>query len=108
RGAFTGAEAARIGLLELASGGTVFFDEAGDIPTNVQVKLLRVLEQHEVTPVGDTTPRPTSFRAIAATSRNLAEGMQEGTFREDLYFRLASFEVALPPLRRRIEDIPLL
>jgi two-component system nitrogen regulation response regulator GlnG len=108
RGAFTGAEAARTGLLELANQATVFFDEAGDIPLSVQVKLLRVLEQREVTPVGDTTPRRTSFRLITATSRDLAESMRDGTFREDLYFRLAGFEIALPPLRRRVEDIPLL
>jgi len=108
RGAFTGAAAARQGLLELSDGGTVFFDEAGDIPQSVQVKLLRVLEQHEVTPVGDTRPRTCSFRVIAATNRDLRGEIRRGTFREDLYFRLAVFEIALPPLRERIEDISLL
>jgi two-component system nitrogen regulation response regulator GlnG len=108
RGAFTGAETSRRGLLELGDGATVFFDEIGDIPLNVQVKLLRVLEQQEVTPVGDTTPRKTRFRVIAATNRDLGKAVKETVFREDLFFRLAGFEIALPPLRQRIEDIPLL
>jgi two-component system nitrogen regulation response regulator GlnG len=106
RGSFTGAEAARTGLLELAHGATVFFDEAGDIPPNVQVKLLRVLEQHEVTPVGSAQPRATSFRVIAATSRPLDADPE--ALRRDLYFRLAAFEIHLPPLRERVQDIPLL
>jgi len=108
RGAFTGAEAARQGLLELAAGGTVFFDEAGDIPPGVQVKLLRVLEQHEVTPVGSAMPRATSFRVIAATHRDLREDGDASFVRRDLYFRLAAFEITIPPLRRRAEDIPFL
>jgi DNA-binding NtrC family response regulator len=108
RGAFTGAEQARSGLLELADGGTAFFDEAGDIPLSVQVKLLRALEQQEVTPVGDARPRQTAFRVIAATHRDLRREIKAGRFREDLYFRLAVFEIHLPPLRERTEDIPLL
>jgi DNA-binding NtrC family response regulator len=108
RGAFTGADNSRVGLLELADGATVFFDEMGDIPPSVQVKLLRVLEQHEVTPVGDTRPRPCHFRMIAATNRDLVQCLHEGTFRRDLYFRLASYEIALPALRERPEDIPQL
>ena len=108
RGAFTGADNSRVGLLELADGATVFFDEMGDIPPSVQVKLLRVLEQHEVTPVGDTRPRGCNFRMIAATNRDLVQSLQEGTFRRDLYFRLASYEIPLPPLRERPEDIPVL
>ncbi len=108
RGAFTGADASRRGLLELADGATVFFDEIGDVLPAVQVKLLRVLEQHEVTPVGETRPRTTRFRVIAATNRELLKSVAQGTFREDLYFRLAGFEITLPPLRERIEDIPLL
>lgn len=108
RGAFTGAEAARQGLLELADGGTVFFDEAGEIPLSVQVKLLRALEQQEVTPVGDARPRTVSFRVIAATHRDLRTEVRGGTFREDLFFRLAVFEIELPPLRARKEDIPVL
>ena len=108
RGAFTGADAPRKGLLELADGGTVFFDEAGDIPLPVQVKLLRALEQREVVPVGDAQPRPSSFRVLAATHRDLREEVRKGSFREDLFFRLAVFEIHLPPLRERVEDIPLL
>ncbi|HVU90238.1 MAG TPA: sigma-54 dependent transcriptional regulator [Pirellulales bacterium] len=108
RGAFTGATGDRKGLLELADGGTVFFDEAGDIPASVQVKLLRVLEQDEVTPVGATQPATSKFRVIAATNRDLRGEIARGNFREDLYFRLAVFEIALPSLRERAEDIPLL
>ncbi len=108
KGAFTGADAARQGLLELADQATAFFDEAGDIPPSVQVKLLRVLEQHEVTPVGETQPRASDFRAIAATNRELRRDFNSGDFRQDLYFRLAVFEIHLPPLRERLEDVPLL
>ncbi len=108
RGAFTGATSARQGLLELANGATVFFDEAGDIPLSVQVKLLRVLEQQEVTAVGDTRPRRTSFRVVAATNRELRKDCAEGRFRQDLFFRLAVFEIVLPPLRQRREEIPQL
>ncbi len=108
RGAFTGAAQSRAGLLELADGGTIFFDEVGDIPASVQVKLLRVLEQQEVTPVGDTRPRRSSFRIITATNRDLRQEVRQGNFREDLYFRLAVFEITLPSLRDRVEDIALL
>jgi two-component system nitrogen regulation response regulator GlnG len=108
RGAFTGAEADRKGLLELAHQATVFFDEAGDIPPHIQVKLLRVLEQREVTPVGATRPRPTDFRVLAATSRRLDSALQDGSIRQDFYYRLAGVEIRLPPLRERVEDIPLL
>ncbi len=108
KGAFTGADAARQGLLEQADGATAFFDEASDIPPSVQVKLLRVLEQHEVTPVGDTRPRASDFRAVAATNRDLRRDFHNGEFRQDLYFRLAVFEIHLPPLRERLEDVPLL
>jgi len=106
RGSFTGAESARTGLLELAHGATVFFDEAGDIPPSVQVKLLRVLEQHEVTPVGSAQARATTFRVIAATNRAIDSHSE--ALRRDLYFRLAAFEIHLPPLRERVQDIPLL
>ncbi len=86
----------------------MFFDEAGDIPPAVQVKLLRVLEQQEVTPVGSAESRATSFRVIAATNRDLHADSAGAELRRDLYFRLAAFEIVLPPLRERVEDIPLL
>ena len=108
RGAFTGADNARQGLLELANDATVFFDEAGDIPPSVQVKLLRVLEQRELTPVGSADARPTAFRVIAASNRDLRGDSQGFSIRRDLYFRLAAFEIVLTPLRERVEDIPLL
>lgn len=108
RGAFTDAVDTRGGLLELADGATAFFDEAGDVPLAVQAKLLRVLEQRELTPVGAVTPKPCDFRVIAATHRDLRRDVADGTFRQDLYFRLAAFEIHIPPLRERVEDIPLL
>ncbi|HEX7378845.1 MAG TPA: sigma-54 dependent transcriptional regulator [Pirellulales bacterium] len=108
RGAFTGADQARSGLLELADGGTAFFDEAGDIPLAVQVKLLRALEQQEITPVGETRPRAARFRVIAATHRDMRKEVRAGNFRQDLFFRLAVFEIHVPPLRQRMEDLPLL
>jgi len=108
KGAFTGADTSRRGLLELADGGTVFLDEIGDVPLEVQVKLLRVLEQQEVTPVGENRSRPTNFRIIAATNRDVQAGIRAGTFRQDFYFRLAGFEIALPPLRERDDDIVIL
>ncbi len=108
RGAFTGAELPRQGVLEIADEATVFFDEAGDIPPSVQVKLLRVLEQHEVTPVGSAEARTTSFRVISASHRDVSRDVGGFELRRDLYFRLAAFEIALPPLRNRVEDIPFL
>jgi two-component system nitrogen regulation response regulator GlnG len=108
RGAFTGAEQARQGLLELADGGTVFLDEIGDVPLPVQVKLLRAIEQHEVTPVGDARARRTTFRVLAATNRPLDDLVARGEFREDLFYRLGVFHIHVPPLRERVEDIPVL
>ena len=108
KGAFTGAEQTRTGLLELAHGGTVFLDEVGDIPLPAQVKLLRAIERREVTPVGNPVPRSSDFRVIAATHRPLNELVQQGTFREDLLYRIRVFEIVVPPLRERCEDIPLL
>jgi two-component system nitrogen regulation response regulator GlnG len=108
RGSFTGASQDRKGLLELADCGTVLLDEVGDIPPVLQVKLLRAIERGEVTPVGDARPRPTNFRVVAATNRPLASLMATGQFREDLYFRLSVFAIAVPPLRERREDIPAL
>ncbi len=108
KGAFTGAEQPRQGLLEQCHGGTVFLDEIGDAPESLQVKLLRALELRQVTPVGGSEPRQTDFRIIAATNRDLSERMTSGHFREDLFYRLAVFQIELPPLRERLDDIPLL
>jgi two-component system nitrogen regulation response regulator GlnG len=108
RGAFTGAEQPRQGLLVAADGGTLFLDEVADIPLAMQVKLLRAVEYGEVWPVGAGRPVQTQLRTIAATHQDLMEGIRRGTFRHDLYFRLATFVIELPPLRQRREDIPLL
>jgi len=108
KGSFTGAERDRPGLLELASGGTVLLDEIGDVPLELQVKLLRAIERLEVTPVGDARPRPIDLRVIAATNRPLEERIAAGQFREDLYFRLSVFPIRIPPLRERLEDLPAL
>ena len=108
KGSFTGAVQDRDGLLELASGGTVLLDEIGDVSPSLQVKLLRAIEHREVTPVGDARPRFTDIRVIAATNRPLGELMAAGEFREDLFFRLSVFQIHLPPLRERREDIPAL
>jgi len=105
RGAFTGAEQARRGLLEQADGGTIFFDEVADIPMTLQVKLLRTLEHGEVLPVGAAGPVRSDFRIISATHRNLSRRVAQSEFRHDLYFRLITFEIELPPLRDRPEDI---
>ena len=106
RGAFTGATQARPGLLALSDGGTVFLDELAEIPMAVQVKLLRVLEHGEVTPVGSSQPQPLKLRILAATHQDLERKVAEGTFRHDLYYRLNVFQIHLPPLRQRREDIP--
>jgi transcriptional regulator with PAS, ATPase and Fis domain len=108
RGAFTGAVATRIGSFEEANGGTLFLDEIGEMPLAMQPKLLRAIESRTVRKVGAPTATPVDVRIIAATNRSLARCVNEGTFREDLYYRLAVVEVNLPPLRARREDIPLL
>jgi DNA-binding NtrC family response regulator len=105
RGAFTGAVAAKKGLFEVADGGSIFLDEIGDIPPETQVRLLRVIQEREFTPLGDTAPRRVDVRIIAATNIDLKEAVRQGTFREDLYYRLAVVPIELPPLRDRIEDI---
>jgi two-component system nitrogen regulation response regulator GlnG len=105
RGAFTGAAQARAGLLALADGGTVFLDELADIPLPVQIKLLRALEHGDVTPVGGTQPQSLNIRILAATHQDLARCVAEGRFRHDLYFRLNVFQIALPPLRDRPDDL---
>ena len=108
RGAFTGADQSRKGLLEQADGGTIFIDEVADIPMAIQVKLLRVLEYGDIVPVGGEKPVRSDFRIISATHQNLAQRVADGRFRADLYYRLITFELELPPLRDRQGDIPLL
>ena len=108
KGAFTGAVTSKQGLVESATGGTLFLDEVGDIPLNLQVKLLRLLETGTFRRVGSLEPRKADFRLICATHRNLKAMVSEGTFRQDLYFRIASFPIHLPSLQERQEDIPLL
>jgi len=108
KGAFTGATADRKGLFEQADRGTLFLDEIGDMPAGVQVKLLRVLEDGQITPVGAMHPRPVDVRIIAATNADLDARIASGAFRSDLYFRLARYVVKTPPLRERPEDISLL
>jgi len=108
KGSFTSAFEDKPGLFETARGGTLFLDEIGHMPLNCQVKLLRAVEQREITPVGSTHPIDVDLRLIAATNRDLATEIKEGRFREDLYYRMNVVGVQLPPLRRRREDIPLL
>lgn len=105
KGAFTGAEASKAGLLEAAHGGTLFLDEVGELPEAVQAKFLRVIEQREVVRVGSTEPRAVDVRIVSATNRDLAEEARVGRFRGDLFFRLSGINVHIPPLRDRREDI---
>ncbi|WDF60722.1 sigma-54 dependent transcriptional regulator [Flavobacterium sp. KACC 22758] len=108
QGAFTGAVKDKKGFIEEANGGTLFLDEIGEMPIDLQAKLLRVLETSEYIPVGDTTPKKSNFRLIAATNRDLKTESDEHRFRSDLYFRLNIFEIKLPSLRERIKDIGVL
>jgi transcriptional regulator with GAF, ATPase, and Fis domain len=108
KGSFTGALRERAGRFELADGGTLFLDEIGEIPIDLQAKLLRVLQEGELERVGDDRTRKVNVRVVAATNRNLKAEAEAGRFRQDLYYRLSVFPVELPPLRKRIEDVPLL
>jgi two-component system NtrC family response regulator len=108
RGSFTGAVADKQGKFELAGGGTIFLDEVGDLPVLLQVKILRALQEREVDKVGDPRPVKVDVRVIAATNRDLEKMIADGTFREDLYYRLAVVSIRMPALRERVDDIPLL
>ena len=108
KGAFTGADRNKKGLFQEAHGGTIFLDEIGELPLPLQVKLLRVLQENEIRPIGDSKPMKIDVRVVAATAKNLEEEILKGTFREDLYYRLNVLTIKLPPLKQRSEDIPLL
>ncbi|MBI5281775.1 MAG: sigma-54-dependent Fis family transcriptional regulator [Candidatus Solibacter usitatus] len=108
KGAFTGASANKIGLIEQADGGVAFFDEIGELPLDLQAKLLRVLQEKEFRPVGSLQVRKSSFRVVAATNRDLLQEVQKGAFRQDLYYRLNVVTLRLAPLRERKDDLPCL
>jgi transcriptional regulator with PAS, ATPase and Fis domain len=108
KGSFTGAVNSQEGLFQRARGGTIFLDEIGEMPMSLQPKLLRVLEEKTVLPVGSTTPVKVNVRILAASNRDLKAEVEAGRFREDLYYRLCVFEIDIPPLRKRLEDLPAL
>lgn len=108
KGAFTGADKNRRGYFEEADGGTIFLDEIGELPLAMQVKLLRVLENGEIIPVGSSTAQKVDVRVVAATNADLVEAVRNGRFREDLYYRISQISITIPPLRERKDDIPLL
>lgn len=108
KGAFTGAAQSKQGLLAIAEGGTVFLDEVGELPIDLQAKLLRAIQEKEIRPVGGTKQIPINVRILAATNRDLEQAVAQGTFRRDLYFRLNVLSLRIPPLRERRQDIPLL
>src|ERR1051325_7901125 len=108
RGAFTGADRDRAGLIETTDGGTLFLDEIGEMPLAAQAKLLRFLQEGEFRRVGDTANRGADVRVVSATNRKLESAVEEGRFREDLYYRIGGIEIALPPLRDRASDVPVL
>jgi two-component system response regulator AtoC len=108
KGAFTGADREKKGLFAAADGGTLFLDEIGELPLELQPKLLRVLQEGEILRVGETQPRKVDVRVLAATARDLREEVEKSRFRDDLFYRLAVVEIHVPPLRDRSEDIPLL
>jgi len=108
KGAFTGAGSRKLGRFELANGGTIFLDEIGELPAELQVKLLRVIQEGELERLGGTKTIKVDVRIIAATNRDLKAGVEDKTFRQDLWYRLNVFPVTIPPLRQRMEDIPLL
>ncbi len=105
RGAFTGADESKIGLIELSAGGTLFLDEIGELPGNLQAKLLRVLQEHEIQRLGGLRPIPVDLRVVAATNRDLEREVEVGRFRSDLFYRLNVLRIAVPPLRERLEDV---